>query len=240
MENTNEKDNNLFEKKIIIDFIIITIILIFISLFFVYDIVDRGTINSSQTAVIEYPNDIVVEENTPDNNTSNNTENTTSNNSKIVDSKARLRIFQGTKEWNELKELDIFKNDALHVTDNKIAPDVQGTYTYTVENERDENMKYNMEYTDVNPYNINMVYKLKVNGKYVAGNDETWVKVNDLNQNSIKIKAKTTDVYTLDWKWEGSENDTEIGKTDGANYKIRIKSYAEIDTDDKELYSIGF
>ena len=224
MENTNEnynEQNNMFEKRIIVDLVIIAIVLIFISIFFIYDIVDRGTINSSQTSSITYPDG-----NDPDNIDYTN-ENGEIVNPNVVEAEARLRIFEGTKEWSELKELDIFKKSAIHVAENKIAPGVEGVYTYTVENSGKLAMLYNMEFTEDNPYNVNMLYKLRLNGKYVAGNENKWVNISELKQTGLQINANTIDVFVIDWKWEDTDHDTEIGKTEGANYKIHIKADAE-------------
>ena len=231
MESTKEncnKPNNMLEKKIIVDLIILTIILIFISLFFVYDIVDRGTINKSQTTTVVYPE----KDNNPDNNPDDDNTYTYSNGTTTNIVETRLQIFQGTKQWSELKELDIFNKSAIHVVENKIAPGVDGTYTYTVENNGDVSMLYNMDYIEENPYNIDMVYKLKINGSYVAGNDETWVDIDQLKQTGLKIRKNTTDVFVVYWKWQDAENDTEIGKTEGANYKLNIKADAEAITNE--------
>ena len=227
MENTAENHNNtsnIREKKIILYLITLTIVLIYISIFFIYDIVDRGTINASQTITIPYYENEVD----PNNNKINDDGailNNEINSNHIVET--RLRILQGTKEWNELAELNIFKRSTSHITQNKIAPGAESSYTFTVENYADTDMLYNIEYLEENPYNINMKYKLKLNGNYVAGNDETWVQINQLNQSDLKIKSNTADVFELDWKWIDAENDTEIGKTEGANYKLNIKVEAE-------------
>ena len=125
--------------------------------------------------------------------------------------------------------LDLATTTYQNIAEGKIAPGVQGTYIYTVENYGEKPMVYDMKYTDENPYKINMVYKLKRNGQYVAGNENTWVNLSKLDLKDLKIKSKTTDIYSLEWKWEDSENDTEIGETEGANYKLFISSYAEED-----------
>lgn len=251
----NEKENTKLEKNIIISLIILAIILLFISTFFIHDIIDTGTINSTQTTQINYP-----EPNKPDDNNNNNSNNNNNNNNGnnnndnnnndinngnnsgnnsgnnnnntqpiIVDEEARIRILEESTDWSQLKELDIFKTNYECVKEGKIAPGVQGTYIYTVENYGEKPMVYDMKYTDENPYKINMVYKLKRNGQYVAGNENTWVNLSKLDLKDLKIKSKTTDIYSLEWKWEDSENDTEIGETEGAYYKLFISSYAEED-----------
>ncbi|MBR2241014.1 MAG: hypothetical protein IJ890_06525 [Clostridia bacterium] len=251
----NEEETTMPEKKIIVYLIILALILLFIALFFIYNIIDRGVINTKQTTSITYPDNNITEiDNGDNNNTNNDNQNNNQNNNKdnnqdnnqnndennnqneggndndpvhIIEEDASLKIFEGTKQWSELKELNIFDRDHMHVAKGKIAPGVQDTYTYTVECYGDYKMLYNMVFSDDNPHKINMIYKLKRNGQYVAGDDNTWVKVDQLSQSGMTIAPGTIDVFTLEWRWEDAENDTEIGETDGAKYVINIKSDAE-------------
>ena len=224
-QNNQEQETTMFEKKILVYLIIITIILIFIAIFFIHNIVDKATINSSQTAAITYP------DNNPDDmdytNDGNGNNNGNETNPTIVEGDARLKIFEGTKEWSELRELNIFHRTHDPVVDDKIAPGVQDTYTYTVECYGDYSMLYNLVFQEENPLNINMKYKMKYNGKYVAGDENTWVDYDALTQTGLTIKPGTVDVFTLDWRWEDADNDTEIGQTDGAKYILNVLSSAE-------------
>lgn len=203
--NEQEKENTMPERKCIVYLIILTVILLFIALFFIYDIIDRGTINASETASITFPDNEI----------------------EIVAGDASLKIFEGTKQWSELKELNIFDREHMHVVKGKIAPGVVDKYVYTVECYGDYSMLYNMQFSDENPHKINMKYKLRRNGEYVAGDENTWVTVEELSQVGMRIAPGTIDVFILDWKWEDADNDTEIGETEGAKYIINIKSDAE-------------
>ena len=212
-----EQENTMPERKGIVYLIILTVILIFIALFFIYDIIDRGTINTSETAPVTFPdNQIDVIDGTDGNNAVD-----------VIDGDASIKIFEGTKEWSELKELNIFDREHMHVVNGKIAPGVVDKYVYTVECYGDYSMLYNMKFSDENPHKINMKYKLRRNGTYVAGDENTWVTVEQLSQEGMKIAPGTIDVFILDWKWEDADNDTEIGETEGAKYIINIKSDAE-------------
>lgn len=224
MENTEE--NTMLERKSIVYLIILSIVLLFIALFFIYDIVDRGTINMKETAAITYPdNDILPVDGDNGEGNGNRTDNGQTTN--IVEENASFKIFENTKEWKELKELDIFSRAHAHVVKDKIAPGVEDTYTYTVECQGDYRMSYNMKFSDQNPHKINMKYKLKRNGQYVAGDENTWVTVEELSQAGMTIEPGTIDVFSLDWRWEDADNDTEIGRTEGAKYNITIESDAE-------------
>ena len=147
-------------------------------------------------------------------------------NDDIVDNSDRFKIFEGDKEWNDLKQLDIFKNSYFK-NQSKIAPGVHGSYNFTVENFSDATIKYDAIFSEENPYNINMVFKLKVNGNYVAGDSSNWVDYAELNRTGALINAQTKDLYTIEWKWEDAQNDTEVGTTYGSYYRMRIQVNAE-------------
>lgn len=236
------------EKKIIIYLIVLALVLIFYSLFFIHYINFRGTIKDTQSVEINYPqnndgNNIIDFDNSQDNsitnngqinngqlnnvvngNMSNNIGNGQVNNTEenIVNNKDRFKIMQGTENWKDLKTLDIFNN--YYFNDHSIiAPGVSGEYSFTVENYRETNMKYNLNFIEQNIYNINMVYKLKLNGSYIAGDEQRYVKYQELNKEDLVINTNTSDVLTIEWKWQDNNNDTQIGKTEGSNYKMSIK-----------------
>lgn len=222
--------NNRNEKKIIIFLIIISLLLIYISFFFIHDIVDRGKIKDTATGTITFPDNDVMGESTDKNNNGkvdkDNEDDNDNDNEYIVDNSDRFKVLQGQTEWSELKELDIFKNSYFH-NETIIAPGVQGIYSFTVENESDCGFIYNIRFNEENPYSINMVFKLKVNGQYVFGNETTWVRADKLSRSNLYLDADLNDLYTIEWKWQDNYNDTEIGKTKEAYYKMYIKVDAE-------------
>lgn len=270
--NECEEYNNKYclnEKKIIIYLIILSLVLLYYSLFFIHNLNFRGVIKDTQLVEIRYPQNnnemgnsidinnsqsntianIIVDNNTTNsitnnnitngnlsNNTNNNIGNGNSSNNvnnntgngdinnpggNIVDNKDRFKILQGTESWKDLKSLNIFNN--CYFNDNSIiAPGISGEYNFTVENYKDTKMKYNLNFIEQNIYNINMVYKLKLNGSYIAGNEREFVKCNELNKENLLINANTNDVFTIEWKWLDNKNDTQIGKIEGANYRMQI------------------
>lgn len=267
-DNESEQYNNKYclnEKKIIIYLIILSLALIYYSLFFIHNINFRGVIKDTQLVEIKHPqnnNDAnnSIDVNNPQENTmaniiaNNNTNSITNNNitngilgnnigngnsnnnvnnntgngeinnpgGSIVDNKDRFKIMQGTENWKDLKTLDIFNN--YYFNDHSIiAPGVSGEYSFTVENYRETNMKYNLNFIEQNIYNINMVYKLKLNGSYIAGDEQRYVKYQELNKEDLIINTNTSDIITIEWKWQDNNNDTQIGKIEGSNYKMSIR-----------------
>lgn len=266
----NEKYNNKYclnEKNIITYLIVLALVLVYYSLFFINNINFRGIIKDTQWVEVKYPqnnneisNSIDINNsqdntitnivannnitnsnlgnNNQDNNNSNNgTENNNpgNNNSNnntgngdinnpgeiIIDNKDRFKIMQGKEEWNNLKNLDMFNN--IFLDSSKIAPGVYGEYNFTVENYKNVKIKYSLDFIEMNMYNINMVYKMKLNGSYIAGNEHTFVKYYQLNKENLVINANSNDIFTIEWKWQEDNSDTQIGKKQDANYKLNIK-----------------
>lgn len=126
-------------------------------------------------------------------------------------------------EYSKDTELNIFKQTAYHVAEGKIAPTEENSYQFVIRNNNDFNIKYSLEMFETNKYNINMKYRLKLNGNYVIGNDNEYVSAEQLDRYDIGLASNTYDVYTLDWKWIESSNDTHVGTTVDANYKLNLK-----------------
>lgn len=250
-EGHNEKNENYnsvkVEKNIIVVLIILTLILMWFSTFFIHDIIEKGTLKDTKSVAIteneKNDNDNNNKDNSNNgdnsnndkNNNSNGNNNNSNNNSNsdikdsddnIVDNNDRFKVLEGTKQWSELKELDMFSN-SYFPGEKKIAPGVNGSYSFTIENYAKYTMKYDINFVEDNPYNVNMAFKLKLNGKYIAGNENTWVMSSEIDQKSVEINSMKNDIYTIEWKWKDSENDTKIGETDGAYYKMNVSVHAE-------------
>lgn len=214
---TDKKYNNTNEKKVILYMVLIALILVYISLFFIHDIVDKGAKSIKNTGTINYPDTT-----TEDGNNGDGDVDGVDDVVDVVDNSNRVKVKEGQSEFNELKNLEIYTNHYFN-DETIIAPGVKGTYTFTVENETNSNYIYGVFFTEQNDYNINMVYKIKLNGRYIYGSDSEWITHQDFTILDLLLNSNTTDVYTIEWKWEDTDYDTQIGKTDGANYRMNIK-----------------
>lgn len=239
----NERKNT-SEKKIILYLIILTIILVYFSLFFIHYIIEndgikKSDISNNNNVINDVQNNLnnIDSNNNNDNNNGNSNKgnnnsvnNSLSNNvvpnENIVDNNDRFRVVENQKDWKEVKELSIFKNKYFN-DESKIAPGISGIYNFTVENYFSSNIKYSMNFAEENNFKINLKFKLKRNGVYVVGNENDWVNCEELSQEDIYINSKSSDVYTLEWKWIDNNNDTEIGENDKSTYKIKVNVYAE-------------
>lgn len=138
-----------------------------------------------------------------------------------------ITIFDENVEYSNQTPLNIFSHKAYSVKNDVIAPGTENSYQFIIRNNNDFAIKYNLQMDEVNEYNINMKYRLKRDGKYVLGNDKKWITADELKQAEIVLANDTYNVYTLDWKWFESENDTEIGENIEANYELNIEFFAD-------------
>lgn len=237
MEDNNQKEsipNNNYGKKTIVYLITIALIFIFIALFFIGHIVDRAEKRISDNGDINYPqnntiNEIIDERiiNTlpSDNNNSrvidDNIVTPKEKEEPVVDYSDRIKVKENQAEFDDLKELHIFENKYFNDR-SIIAPGISGTYYFTVENDTKSNWLYNVNFKEQNDYNVNMVYKIKLNGAYIFGDENSWYKNSDFSKLDLPLHSNTIDLYTVEWKWEDTDYDTQIGQTEGANYKLSV------------------
>lgn len=123
--------------------------------------------------------------------------------------------------------LNIFTHPSFYIVDGKIAPGSENSYQFVIRNNNDFGINYGIELQEENVYNINMQYKLKLNGKYIAGNADKYVTLDQIKEANLKLPSYTYDVYTLEWKWLDSENDTDVGTNINSYYKLNLKISAE-------------
>ena len=133
-------------------------------------------------------------------------------------------------KWNDNTDLNIFTDSKkISKVNGKIAPESTGIYVFNVNNKTKYNLKYNISFIESNEYSINMKYKLKKGNTYLV---DQYVSYDQLNINNMTLNSNKTDVYSLEWKWVGDNdnNDTTIGmsaKDGDINYSLKINIEAE-------------
>lgn len=133
-------------------------------------------------------------------------------------------------KWNDNTNLNIFTDSKkISKVNGKIAPESTGIYVFNVNNKTKYNLKYNISFIESNEYSINMKYKLKKGNTYLV---DQYVSYEQLNINDMLLNNNKTDVYSLEWKWVGDNdnNDTTIGKSakeEDINYSLKINIEAE-------------
>lgn len=152
----------------------------------------------------------------------NNTNEENNNSGHITDSTYEkiISVKANGKELYEESELDIFKNSQFG-NKNIIAPGSTGEYKFIIENLYDSSILCNTIFEEENEKNINLVYKIKLDGQYLNGEDQ-WKRIEDIKMENIRIDKNAT--CSLMWYWEDSENDTEIGlSSEEVKYKLKLK-----------------
>jgi len=147
-------------------------------------------------------------------------------NSNDTETVGSVVVYDDEKIYSTSTPLRIFTHSSYFVVNDVIAPESSNSYQFVVRNNNDFNIKYNFEMIEENIYNINMKFRLKINGEYVAGNEDEYATLEELNQHGLSLASKNYDVYTLDWKWFESENDTKIGTNINSNDKLNLKMSA--------------
>ena len=118
--------------------------------------------------------------------------------------------------------LKIFDHKSYHIKNDVIAPGSENSYQFIIRNNNEFAIIYDLNIIETNKFNINMKFRLKQNDKYILGNDKKWVTAEELKQSEVILANDSYNVYTLDWKWFESANDTKIGENIKSNYELDI------------------
>ncbi len=175
---------------------------------------DNVSGNKTSTSVSKYENSKI--------NNFDNNDNTGNNNSKTEYSDA-IEIYDDNISWRSDNDLKIFEN-STYKNSNIIAPGITGKYKFVVSNKTRFDIKYTMLFEETNDYGINMKYRLLNGNNYIVSD---WSDYTSLNQNDVNLFSGNGNTYYLEWKWFDSSNDTSIGSSGVANYKLKINIKAE-------------
>jgi len=126
------------------------------------------------------------------------------------------------------EELNIFNNVKF---DNEaiIAPKSKGTYKFYIENIADDNVSYDISFTDEMSNKINMKYKLKLDNVYIRGNEKEYVGIDKLSVKDITVLKNSVNIFILEWYWEDDDkNDTYVGSLKSDEYyKLNLRINAK-------------
>ena len=131
-----------------------------------------------------------------------------------------LIVYDDDKIWDN-QDLRIFINP-VYDNRNIIAPGSFNSYAFIIKNNNDFDITVDIAFSEVNYKNINMQYKLKNDGKYLLGSENSYEKIKGRKIEDIWIPKEGQKQYTLDWKWVDSNNDAEVGFDVNSFYKLSI------------------
>lgn len=132
------------------------------------------------------------------------------------------------KSWYKNENINLFQN--LNVAGEKIIwPGQSGTYNFIISNNSSQDIYYKFSMQDKNDKNINIKYKLKMNNTYIIGDENNWASIDKMKLDNIYELKDSKTIYELEWKWEDSDNDTQIAKEGLATYTVYIDIYSKLE-----------
>lgn len=139
-----------------------------------------------------------------------------------------VKISWNGKEVNKNTKLDIFKNEKFN-GQKIISPNSKGSSSFCVENTSNSDMICNMKFIEESEGDVNMKYRLKIDNKYIVGNDNKYESIEKLNLKDIILPKKTINMYTIDWYWEDNDQTDTIAGTskDKQQYTLNFEIFAE-------------
>lgn len=139
-----------------------------------------------------------------------------------------ILVTDETIEIVQNEELNIFKNEKFN-NEAIIAPKSKGTYKFYIENIADENVSYDIIFTDEMSNKINMKYRLKLDNVYIRGNENEYVDIEKLSVDDITVLKNSVNIFILEWYWEDDDkNDTYVGSIKNDEYyKLNLKINAK-------------
>ena len=132
-----------------------------------------------------------------------------------------ITVLDNNLKWESKNLLNIFTNPLFNM-EKVIAPGSSNTYQFIIKNDTKYNITYKIKFIENNEYHINMKYKLRKDGLYIAGSEDNWVNYDELDISNLFLNSSSSNTYYLDWKWIDSDNDTDAGAVI-APYELTIK-----------------
>lgn len=140
-----------------------------------------------------------------------------------------IKEFKVTSKGQKITEdLSIF-DDVKYNGKAVIYPSIQNTYYFEISNTLDFNTICEVSFNEKNKENIPIKYRLKENGKYIRGDEKTYIPYDELNFTNI-VNSKSENKYELEWKWVEGSNDNyygDVNKTITYEIELTVKATGE-------------
>lgn len=130
-------------------------------------------------------------------------------------------------DWDETENLSVFGNGAFG--DNTIAPGMSGTYSFTLDSRTDVPLCFSLTFSEENEYGIGLVYRLKRDGVYVAGEDG-YVELQALSCKDLTIENNSRSLFELEWYWRDNDFADTAAGVNSATYVLHINFTAQAKT----------
>lgn len=127
--------------------------------------------------------------------------------------------------WEETENIPVFLNERFG--DTVIAPGMSGSYQFVFENRNAHALEFSFTFGEGNEYGIRLVYRLRRDGVYIAGNDRS-LSAEELSVSGMTIEAQSSSVFAIEWHWlHDDAADTAAGEN-GAQYTLHIAFSASV------------
>ena len=127
--------------------------------------------------------------------------------------------------WEDREDLSVFYNQTFG--DKVIVPGMTGAYRFRMQNNSPDPIVYSLTFSETNEYGITMLYRLKRDGVYIAG-EENYVTVEELCLEDLSVEEESITLFELEWIWAHNDPvDTFAGENE-AMYYLHIDFLAEV------------
>lgn len=139
---------------------------------------------------------------------------------------------KGGPVWTQQTAISLFADRTGAGADRKLMPGSRGSYEFQVENYNSYGITYRMQISaPEGQLLLPLRYRLKSGGRYVCGDDYTWLDAGQLSAEAVSLSAGEEKEYLLEWQWlfEGGDDelDTKIGSAENLEYEVIITIHIE-------------
>lgn len=138
-------------------------------------------------------------------------------------------IVEDTEErtgWTEYEDIPIFYNEQFG--DRLALPGTKSVYRFRFINNNAHALRFSFTFREENDYGIEMVYSLRRDGAYIAGDEDAYVTAPELSFAGFTIEGGSESLFELCWYWKDNDPvDTNAGENE-AIYRLNIEFNAEV------------
>lgn len=130
--------------------------------------------------------------------------------------------------WSQNTTISLFANRTGAGPERKLAPGSEGSYSFLVNNGNSYRVRYHLELSEPEEQlALPLYYRLKSNGKYICGDNETWLTAGELASEEVILEPGISQEYLLEWQWayDGGDDayDTAIGMASNLSHLVVVK-----------------
>lgn len=127
--------------------------------------------------------------------------------------------------WEDTEDLKVFYNQTFG--DRVIMPGMTGAYRFRMQNRSPDPIVYSLTFSETNEYGISILYRLKRDGVYIAGEDG-YVTAEELCQEDLTVEEESITLFELEWVWAHNDAVDTVAGENEAIYYLHIDFLAEV------------